>query len=78
MTLDEIKFRLGGDWYDTWWCAIFGWFTFLEENDSEWLMEEWRKDFFNDINAGWLEMYPPKPESREERLQRLIQSFTIS
>ena len=27
MDLDALKDRLGGAWYDTWWCAIFEWMT---------------------------------------------------
>jgi hypothetical protein len=55
--LDDLRFKLGGDWYDTWWCSAFDWITLFSENQSKWLMKEWREDFFDGINAGWYEMY---------------------
>ena len=57
MKLDDLKFQLGGDWYDTWWCGAFSWHCLWSESDTEgWLFREWRKEFFEDINSGWLEM----------------------
>ena len=57
MKLDDLKFQLGGDWYDTWWCGAFSWHCLWSESSTEgWLFREWHKGFFEDINSGWLEM----------------------
>lgn len=75
MDLDRIKDRFGGVWYDTWWCATYSWLSLHGESQSEWLMTEWKNDFFRDINSGWLEMYPTKPKTKEEKAQELLQSL---
>ena len=54
MDIDTLKERLGGEWYDTWWCTIFEWI-----NHSEYPF-----DFWKEVNYGWLEMYSPKEERR--------------
>ena len=51
MKLDDLRFKLGGDWYDTWWLAI------SERFDSLNSLVSWEPDFFDLINKGWLEMY---------------------
>ena len=68
--LDKIRFRFGGDWYDTWWLVI------SERFDSLNSLASWEPDFFDLINKGWLDMYyvPPKKESKEE----FIKSFFIN
>ena len=48
MDLDALKDRLGGAWYDTWWCAIFEWTTRVACTNP---------DFWGEINRGWLDMY---------------------
>lgn len=59
MNLDELKDRLGGKWYDTWWIAISERFDPM----PEWT-RCWEPDFFEYINEGWLDMYyePPSDE----------------
>ncbi len=71
MNLDELKDRLGGKWYDTWWLTIFerfnpkpGWVKFAP-------------DFFEYINQGWLDMYYESP-TEEERRENFIKSVTIN
>ena len=64
MIIERIKERLGGVWYDTWWCAIF-----------EWLHHpEYPQEFWTEINQGWLEMYdtPPKKQTQQELLNRFL------
>jgi len=55
MKLDKIRFRFGGDWYDTWWLAIAERFDPM----PEWA--NWEPDFFDLINKGWLDMYYVPP-----------------
>jgi len=73
--LDKLRAKLGGDWYDEWWCAAFSWFALHEGGRCRWWVEDYHKEFFNDINSGWLEMYPPEPPkklTREEYIQQYI------
>ena len=64
-TIATIKARLGGDWYDTWWVAIFNWIHYPQ-------------DFWGEINYGWSEMYEEplkyEPINREEFLKSFINS----
>ena len=66
--LDKIRFRFGGDWYDTWWLAI------SERFDSLNSLASWEPDFFEHINQGWLDMYyiPPKKQSMEEYIKSFL------
>ena len=48
--LDSLRFKLGGDWYDTWWLAITERFDPMPLGFGE-------PTFFDLINDGWLEMY---------------------
>ena len=65
MNFDTIKARLGGDWYDTWWCAIFD-------------RMHYPQDFWEEINRGWMDMYEEPleydPFNREEFLKSFINS----
>jgi len=63
--LDDLRFKLGGDWYDNWWCSAFSWFALQEGGKGAWWYKEYHKEFFNDINQGWLEMYSPKKMTQE-------------
>jgi hypothetical protein len=75
--LDKIRFRFGGDWYDTWWCSAFSWFALHEGGKGNWWCEEYHKEFFKDINSGWLDMYYVPP-TEEEHKQAWIKSITIN
>ena len=70
--LDTLRFKFGGDWYDNWWCSIFSWFALHEGEKSDWWEEHYHKEFFNDINSGWLEMYPPKKKTKKDFLTDLL------
>tara|TARA_X000001036_G_scaffold354702_1_gene336383 strand:+ start:169 stop:414 length:246 start_codon:yes stop_codon:yes gene_type:complete len=48
--LDSLRFKLGGDWYDTWWLTIDERFDPMPLGFDE-------PTFFDLINKGWLEMY---------------------
>ena len=48
--LDSLRFKLGGDWYDTWWLTIDERFDPMPFGFGE-------PTFFDLINKGWLEMY---------------------
>jgi len=63
--LDDLRFKLGGDWYDNWWYSSFSWFALHEGGKSRWWYNKYHKKFFNGINKGWLEMYPPKKMTQE-------------
>ncbi len=69
--LDKIRFRFGGDWYDTWWLTIF------ERFNSRPGWAKFDPDFFERINQGWLDMYYVPP-TEEERKQALIKYITIN
>jgi len=66
--LDKIRFRFGGDWYETWWWTI------SERFDSLHSLAEWEPDFFERINQGWLDMYYVPP-TEEEHKQAFIKAF---
>jgi hypothetical protein len=68
---DDIKARLGGEWYDIIWCFFFELISVTTSSrfDSDWFQRNCREAFFKEINAGWLEMNPEPPEE-------LIQSWT--
>lgn len=61
MKLDDLRFKLGGDWYDTWWLAI------SERFDSLNSLASWEPDFFDLINKGWLDMYYVPPTEVEDK-----------
>ena len=71
MNLDDIKDRLGGKWYDTWWWAISEWMDPLNP------IACWEPDFFEIINQGWLDMYYVPP-TELERKEAFIKSITIN
>ena len=64
MIIERIKERLGGVWYDTWWCAIFEWMHH----------PEYPQEFWTEINHGWLEMYdtPPKKQTQQEYIKSFL------
>ena len=70
MNLDDLKDRLGGKWYDVWWIAIDERFNPL----PKWIG---LPDFFQQINAGWLDMYYVPPTGLELK-EEFIKSFTIN
>lgn len=75
MKLDDLKFQLGGDWYDTWWCGAFSWHCLWSESDTEgWLFREWRKEFFEDINSGWLEMNKVKEPTWQDLIAQMYRT----
>jgi hypothetical protein len=66
--LDNLRAKLGGDWYDNWWYAIDERFDPMPEGFGE-------PTFFDLINKGWLEMHPPKPPKKlthKEYIQQYI------
>jgi len=63
MDIDALKERLGGAWYDTWWCAIFEWTHQSGGGLSP--------DFWGEINRGWLDMYH-EPLTKEQFIASLI------
>ena len=69
--LDKIRFRFGGDWYDTWWLAI------SERFDSLNSLASWEPDFFEYINEGWLDMYYVPPTDLELK-EEVIRSMTVN
>jgi hypothetical protein len=69
--LDTLRFKLGGDWYDTWWLTIDERFDPMPLGFDE-------PTFFDLINKGWLEMYPPKKKTRKDFLEDLISSYRYS
>ena len=70
MNLDDLKDRLGGKWYDVWWIAIDERFNPL----PKWIG---LPDFFQQINAGWLDMYYVPPTGLELK-EEFIKSITIN
>ena len=77
---DDIKERLGGDWYDNWWCSIFSWLCLHEGGKTEWWSRHYHEDFFKEINSGWIEMYPePRkvPLSKVELIRRMIRGIRV-
>ena len=68
--LDTLRFKFGGDWYDNWWCSIFSWVALHEGEKDSWWEEHYHKEFFDDINSGWLEMYPPKKKTKKKLSDR--------
>ena len=70
MNLDDLKDRLGGKWYDVWWIAIDERFNPL----PKWIG---LPDFFQQINAGWLDMYYVPPTDKERR-EAFIKSICIN
>ncbi|QBP06033.1 hypothetical protein [Synechococcus phage S-B68] len=73
---DDIKARLGGEWYDIWWCSVFTWLCLHEGGKTGWWHRHYREDFFKEINAGWLEMNPEPPVTQEELIQSWTKWFT--
>lgn len=68
--LDNLRAKLGGEWYDTWWLAISDRFDPFPE-----FAYKWEPTFFDLINKGWLEMHPPKPPKKlthKEYIQQFI------
>jgi len=65
--LDTLRAKLGGDWYDTWWLAISERFDPLPE-----FAYKWEPTFLDRKSKGWLEMYPPKKKTIEEKVNDLI------
>tara|TARA_S200002703_G_scaffold158307_1_gene168296 strand:- start:392 stop:613 length:222 start_codon:yes stop_codon:yes gene_type:complete len=63
--LDSLRSKLGGDWYDTWWFAI-------DERFDPFPLGLGEPTFFDLINKGWLEMYPPKKLTHKEYIQQFI------
>ena len=66
--LDALRFKFGGDWYDTWWLTINERFDPMPEGLGE-------PTFFDLLNKGWLEMYPPKLPKKlthKEYIQQFI------
>ena len=53
---DVLRSKLGGNWYDNWWYAIDERFDPMPEGFGQ-------PTFFDLINKGWLEMYPPKKKT---------------
>ena len=74
MDWDSIKSRFGGEWYDEWWCSAFSWFALHEGGHGRWWEENYHKEFFTDINAGWLEMYPQPKKERPSLLEFIQQT----
>ncbi len=70
MNIDDLKDRLGGKWYDTWWLAIF-------ERFDPFPLGRYAPDFFELINEGWLDMYY-EPPTDQERREDFIKSITIN
>ncbi len=71
MNIDDLKDRIGGKWYDTWWLAIYERFN---------PRPGWAKfdpDFFEYLNEGWLDMYYEPPTDKERR-EDFIKSITIN
>ena len=69
MNLDDLKDRLGGKWYDTWWLAI-------AERFDPFPPRNYAPDFFEYINEGWLDMYY-EPPTDQERKEAFIKSIMI-
>ena len=77
---DGIKERLGGDWYDNWWCSIFSWLCLHEGGKSEWWSRHYRDDFFKEINSGWIKMYPEprkEPLSKVELIRSMVNAIRV-
>ncbi len=70
MNIDDLKDRLGGKWYDTWWLAMF-------ERFDPFPFGRYAPDFFELINEGWLDMYY-EPPTDQERREDFIKSITIN
>ena len=69
--LDNLRFKLGGDWYDTWWFAIVERFDPYPE-----FAYAWEPTFFDLINKGWLEMHPKPPVTRENIIKLWVREIT--
>ena len=63
--LDDLRFKLGGDWYDTWWLTIDERFDPMPLGFGE-------PTFFDLINKGWLEMYPPKKMTTRDYFMEML------
>ena len=68
--LETIKERLGGEWYDIWWCAI-------DERFNSCNGFLGMPDFWGEINSGWLEMYY-EPPTDEELREKFLKSICIN
>ena len=69
MKFSALKAKLGGDWHDIWWCAIFERFHPCPFYGTD--------SFWEEINYGWLEMCYVSP-THEERREEFIKSLRIN
>ena len=62
-----------GEWYDSFWGGIFWCISIHAQPDSDtFLIREWREEFFDEINAGWLKMYPQSRPTKEDIIESIV------